>query len=121
MIDNNQILEIIKKCINEYDRVYLLKNTDCVNKTFFRLLSGEKNKKNLLLVKDMVQNDISECEIDIQVMSYEEYCGIEQMYYMYEFSDHIHMLADDTPYSSLINYISSGILTEEEAFMALIQ
>lgn len=43
------------------------------------------------------------------------------LYYLYEFTDDILFLTQNTPnYSNIFNFVKTGILTEEEAYEALL-
>lgn len=118
MVDKNEITEKIRKYISEYDSVFVLGNGIFMSDSFLQKIPRQAAKKILLLVIEPERGSIPECGIDIQVISYEEYCNMAKLYYMYEFSDRLHMLDDNPQYGNLGNYISSGLLTEEEAFMA---
>ncbi len=59
--------------------------------------------------------------IDIQVISLEEYCYIKKLYYMYEFSNSVHILTDNIQYGSLGNYVTNGLLTKEEVINAFLK
>lgn len=120
MVDKKEITEKIRKYLSEYDSVFVLGEGIPASGSFFQAISRQTAKKNLLLVKELETDGIPECGADIQTISYEEYCDIEELYYMYEFSDRIYLLTDTAQYGSLGNYISSGLLTEEEIFTALL-
>lgn len=113
-------LEKIENYVNEYDSVFVLGAGIPANEKFFQAISRQTAKKILLLMKGPETDGIPECGAYIQTISYEECCDIEELYYMYEFSDRIHLLADTAQYGSLGNYISNGLLTEEETFTALL-
>ncbi len=121
-INQKQIsnLEKIENYVNEYDSVFVLGVGITASGEFFKAISRQTTKKILLLVKGLDTDGIPECGADIQTISYEEYCDIEELYYMYEFSNRIHLLADTAQYGSLGNYISSGLLKEKEIFTALL-
>lgn len=42
------------------------------------------------------------------------------IYYLYEFSDKIQFIIDNSQYPSLLNYVKTGILTEDEMIQALL-
>lgn len=41
-------------------------------------------------------------------------------YYLYEYSDNIQLITDNPQYPSMLNYVKTGILTEEEMIQALL-
>ena len=118
-LKDRKIIKKIEDYIQEYDSVFVLNTRVLKNKTIPQKFSEYSGKKILLLTKNWEIDNVPKGNIDILRISDEEYCTIEEMYYMYEFSDRIHLLADSTQYGSLDNYILNGILTEEEAFSAL--
>lgn len=120
MADKKETTEKIRKYISEYDRVFVLGERIPASGYFFQAISRQTEKKILLLVKELETDGIPECGAEIQTISDEEYCDIEKLYYMYEFSDRIHLLVDNAQYGNLGNYISNGVLSEEETFTALL-
>lgn len=113
-------LEKIENYVNEYDSVFVLGAGIPESGEFFEAVSRQTAKKILLLVKGPEADGIPECGAEIQTISEEEYCDIEELYYMYEFSDRIHLLTDTAQYGSLGNYMATGLLTENETFAALL-
>lgn len=118
-LKDGKIIKKIENYIQEYDSVFVLNTRILKNKTIFQGISKYSGKKILLLTKSQEIDDVPKGSIDILRISDKEYCSIEELYYMYEFSDRIHLLTDSTQYGSLDNYILNGMLTEEEAFTAL--
>lgn len=112
---------MIRKYIQEYDLILVSSTEVMKNEIIFREISKHSGKKILLLMKNQEMVNISKGNIDIQSISDEQYYNIEKLYYTYEFSDRICLLTDNIQYGSLDNYISSGLLTEEEVFAALLQ
>lgn len=51
---------------------------------------------------------------DADVFSQEEMDYIKTLYLLYEFSDKVRMCGEHVQFGGLHNYVSSGILTEEE-------
>lgn len=120
MADTNIVIKI-KQLINEYDNIYILSNQKNIYASFLYNSPRSTEKKLLLLVAGLEKECISECGIDIQSISYEEYDKIKNLYYLYEFSDCIHFLDVQAQYGSLDNYIINGLLTEDEAVMVLLK
>lgn len=44
----------------------------------------------------------------------------EEYYYLYEYSDNIQLITDNPLFPSMLNYVKTGILTEEEMIQALL-
>lgn len=121
MTNKNRILEKVNQYINEYDSIYVPADKDIICKLFSHRFQFPAEKKVLLLAVGLEEKCILECGIDIQPISREEYHQIKNLYYLYEFSDRIHFLDIHVQYGSLDNYIAGGLLTEEEAVMALLK
>ncbi len=119
-MENKKTLRKLRNYINQYDSIFVIKENNCIGITFSKLLPRQVERKILFLVKEPITTDIPDCSIDILLISDEEYYEIENMYYLYEFSDRIHIISRNSQYGSLDNYISNGLLTEEEAFLALL-
>ena len=47
----------------------------------------------------------------------EEFKGF---YYLYEYSDNINVITDNPQYPTLLNYVKTGLLTEDEMLEALL-
>lgn len=120
MTDKKETIEKLRKYISEYDSVYVADEKIWTYEKFFRLISCQDMKRVLLLVTELKTSMMQKCSIEIRKISFEEYSNIEELYYMYEFSDRIHLLVDNDQYGSLRNYISGGLMTEEETVAALL-
>lgn len=44
----------------------------------------------------------------------------KKYYYLYEYSDKIQLIVDNPQYPSMLNYVKTGLLTEEEMIQALL-
>lgn len=121
MADKNRELEEINQYINEYDRIYVSTNKDFTYTSFLCDIPLPAAKKYLLLVAGLEKECISENGIDIRSISYEKYDKIKSLYYLYEFSDRVYFLDAPIQCGSLGNYIINGLLTKDEAIMALLK
>lgn len=123
MTTKNKVLENLKQYLTEYDSIYILSNKDYIYTPFLRSISSITAKKYLLLVAGPEKECTPVCglNIHIQPVSHKEYQMIENLYYLYEFSDRIHFLNHRASYGCLDNYIINGLLTEEEAATVLLK
>ncbi len=121
MTNHNLFSEKIKNYINEYDRIYLLAKKDFMYSTFIQAISRHSTEKCLILVVGLEKGYMSKYGTNIRAISYKEYRDIEKLYCLYEFSDRIHILTDNPQYGGLDNYIYNGLLSEEEASMAILK
>lgn len=120
MDSKKETIEKLRSYIREYDNVFVLGDGIWAGEKFFGLISCQDTKRVLLLVTELKTSMMQKCSIEIRKISFEEYSNIEELYYMYEFSDRIHLLVDNDQYGSLRNYISGGLMTEEETVAALL-
>ena len=56
----------------------------------------------------------------IRVISEQDVKDILEVYYMYEFSNRLHVIGDNQQFGGLLNYLKTGILTEKEFFETII-
>ena len=83
-----------------------MNNTEQVNIVFENVL--DQNRLKQLAMKyniDFLENDKS-LERDLL--------------YLYEYSDEIRLITDNPQFPNIINYVKTGLLTEEELLVALI-
>lgn len=114
------LLQRTEKYISEYDYIYILKTNDFPYKSIFQDTLRHVTRKYLFLIVGLEKEYSLEGGADIQGISYEEYHDIEKMYFLYEFSDRIHILDKNPQYGNLNNCVHSGLLSEKEAWKALL-
>ena len=44
----------------------------------------------------------------------------KNLYYLYEYTDDVNVIADSSQYPTLLNYVKTGLLTEDEMLEALL-
>lgn len=138
MIDEKKVRDRMKVFLQEYDMIFVAGDKLSVGNLFFEKLSEMPAKNILLLVSEENKDAVCACEKICEcgkicacgkiyacgnrniIISQEEYRYLKELYYMYEFSDRIYMLEADDRYAGLGNYVSGGILTEEEMLAALL-
>lgn len=122
MTDYNSLSKKMKNFISDYDSIYLLAEKKFIYETTLQDILQLTTGKYLLLVAGYGEGCIPEYGVDnIQMISHDEYNDIEELYYLYEFSDRIHILTDNPQYGSLNNYIYNGLLSEEEASIVMLK
>lgn len=57
----------------------------------------------------------------VLVLPADKYKDLTELYYIYEFSDRIRMISGNRQHGSLMNYVSCGLLTEEEMFKSILR
>ena len=106
--------------IREYDDVYLV--GEGINLSLLARVSESSEKRDLFLVSE---NPYSESEAAVlntyKMLKDSEYNQIRNLYGTYEFSDNFHLLSsDDKNYGCIMNLVKTGILSEGEAYKAML-
>jgi hypothetical protein len=106
----------IENLINSYDAVIVCPGADSENllSAFFEAL--ETCPANVILVTD----NPTKTGAFIKNVSEEFMSGLLDDYYLYEFTDKMIVLSDVSFCPSIKNYVSNGILTEEELINSLL-
>ncbi|MBQ6415044.1 MAG: hypothetical protein IJJ65_02220 [Butyrivibrio sp.] len=87
---------------------------DCGKRDYLDLLIREVNSRNLANVEVWHDFDgISESD-KIKKKSYEQICEILKLYRLYDFSDRLFVISEDSQYGNLFNYVKNGVLSSEE-------
>lgn len=82
-------------------------------------LGNMNNKKNLIILSDIYSSEYN--QFFVIRLSQKDTEELIQLYYTYEFADNFFMVtADDSFIASIFNFVSTGILTYEEAWQALV-
>ena len=117
-VTEKQILERLDRIIHDYNRVIIVKkNSDSqylISKLSRKIREDSGNVlivTNDIFVEDVCVNVVTDPEIEL-------YC---KLYFTYEFSDRFTVITGSGQYPSLFNYLSTGILTEEEILEAILQ
>ena len=45
---------------------------------------------------------------------------VKEYYYLYEYTDQVNLITDNPQYPSMLNYVKTGLLTEDEMIEALL-
>ncbi|MCX4351283.1 MAG: hypothetical protein OSJ60_06560 [Lachnospiraceae bacterium] len=67
-----------------------------------------------------LKDDVFASKKEYQVITEQEYNLILRLYRMYEFTDKLRVIAPSPQFGSMFNYLSTGIITQEEYFEALL-
>ena len=110
----------LEALIDHYDRIFLFDDT---NKLIQKLMCDvllyvRKNEiTNNVLVMGITKLDGEKNYIQISKLQSEE---IIQKYRMYEFTDRLRIVSITMQYGTMLNYLSTGVLTEREYIEALL-
>lgn len=119
---NNLSLE---KYIEGYEKVIIF---DCKCKKVIDLFNyfinykdlGKITSKIVILSTEKINVTLQSSNVDVCVISKTDLTFLLNIYRMYEFSDRITLISESSQYPSLLNYILTGMLTEEEFIDALL-
>lgn len=95
------IIEWMENILSGYDKIFLV-----LDKSLYKLLEAENKNKTLFLLP-----------FDI---SWEDSCKLSELYLMYEFSDRFQILCRNECFGSLMNFLDTGLLTNEELMDVLL-
>jgi hypothetical protein len=106
----------IENLINSYDAVIVCPGADSKNLLSAFAETLKTCPANVILVTaDKTETDTSIMNVSEEFMS-----GFLHYYYLYEFTDKIIVISDDSFCPGIKNYVSNGILTEEELINSLL-
>lgn len=97
------IIEWLENILSGYDKVFLV-----LDKSLYKILEAENNKGTKTLFLSL---------FDIPLEDRRKLC---ELYLMYEFSDGFQILCRNECFGSLMNFIDTGLLTNEELIDALL-
>lgn len=133
--DRSELTSKVEYSLDHYDRVVLAieppdhrgltkrfceycAKRDGVNRIAVYLAADEAGQINSLPAPDGGSCDSSFC---INRISEAEQESLRNLYHLYDFSDKFRLLAEEPYYGSVMNYVKTGVLTETEAFEALLK
>lgn len=119
-MDRKGVRDRIEEYLHKYSKIFVVGDEHSNIRCFMDKMSKMPERNYLLLVSEGNQGAVGVQGERKVVVSQEEYRYLEELYYMYEFSDRIYLLTDNNRYARLENYMLSGILTQEEVFTALL-
>lgn len=123
------MLELVRNALNGYDKVFLIAGKSVYAgsdwERFRNVIHalekeperGEPFEKVFLIVEEGVEYDLS---FPHAVLSRQETRDLWNLYMTYEFSDRFSVFPDGKQYGTIFGYSDAGILTEQEAVMAIL-
>ena len=116
----NNLIKEIEKNIEKYDSILIF---DSHNKSIENLLMQFTKSKALHNIekKVIIYGYLEDVQNDqYRVITKSEYEDSVNLYHMYEFSDKFKVISDSIQYGSMLNYLSTGVISQEEYFEALL-
>lgn len=126
-VEKNEILFQIEKYLDEGKKIIIINKNDHEtafwNNFILFINRNSKIKDVLILMVDGTAQDLktNNKNMDIKLITSEEYAFIKRVYDMYEFSDRISIVSTSSLYPSIFNYLKTGMLTEEEVFETMLR
>ena len=106
--------------IKEYEDVYLV--GEGINLSLLSHISGLSDRRIIFLVPEKLYSEsVAACLNTYRMLPDSDYDHIRNLYGTYEFSDNFHLLSsDDKNYGCIMNLVKTGILSEGEAYKAML-
>lgn len=123
------MFESIQKALNEYNLVFLIAGKSVYTgsdwERFRNVIQdmeeeskqGDLFDKTFLFIEEGIEYDLS---FPHAVLSHQEAQELWSLYMTYEFSDRFSIFPDGRQYGTIFKYSDAGILTEQEAVMAIL-
>ena len=110
--------------INDYEKIIIFdfkckKASDLLVRFLNYEQLGKNTSKIIILCTDKIK--LKSYKRNFCKISRSDLTFILKIYRLYEFSDRITLLSQNPQYPSLLNYILTGVLTEEEFFESLLR
>lgn len=113
MIPKGEVICKIERLLEEYEKVLLVLDQEYLN----LLQEDKKDRKGIIILSKL--EPLEEHAFDFLQISEEECGNLIKIYQMYEFSDHFKIITQNNGFGTLKNYVTTGVLTMDEAAEAL--
>ena len=112
----------VETYVQKYEKILIFDLQENNNRFFFHglisYITDFLNYQQLIICSKYI-SEIKNLR-NMEFWSYQEMEEFVALYYTYEFSDRITLISDSGQYSGLLNYLLTGLLTEEEFCRALL-
>lgn len=121
---NKDLLLSLESLLNQYDKVFLADlSGQGMRARWERFLSEEDfptfgNRTLLLSAEDI--NISGNCGFSYKKIAKGTLNELKNLYFMYEFSDRFRLISNENNFGVIWNYVDAGLLTEKEAFQAIL-
>ncbi len=119
------IIKDIDKCIKKFDMILMLIDGDGGAENLTRNFCcsapmKETSKKVLILSASDGFHPNDADHYEYWKLTAEEQESVLELYEMYDFSDRFYVLSNDLQHGVLLNYVKTGIMTQEDVFQVLL-
>ena len=112
----------LEKYLEEYSSIIIFDDrNEEIRKyklSFFEREMELSDQKKIMVMG--LKDDVTADKWGYKIITEQEYNFILRLYRMYEFTDKLRTVSYFLQFGSMINYLSTGIITEEEYFEALL-
>lgn len=121
MKSEKELLEVLEKNLQEFDKVILITGDSSENGLLSKFTDSEALKKTSKKILVMSDGTIGKKgNYTYRRISMQELKWLKGLYGTYEFSDRFQILSDSGNYGNIFNYVENGLMTPEEAFHAVL-
>lgn len=119
MEDKSTLFSLLENDIKIYEKIFVISgNCGEIISKFFKAVSCLERKIKIYLLDSSTIAIPENCEYQLMSVIYMD--EFLKLYNMYEFSNRVQLISLSSQYASMFNYLSSGILTEDEFIEALL-
>ena len=112
----------LEKYLEEYSSIIIFDDrNEEIRKyklSFFEREMELSDQKKIMVMG--LKDDVTADKWGYKIITEQEYNFILRLYRMYEFTDKLRIVSYFLLFGSMLNYLSTGIITEEEYFEALL-
>lgn len=119
-IEGLKLIDNVRKELKETDLIFMFLHGTYEEKKLLSMFLQSKTIKNILLLFDEYIFDMNDNACKCYQLDNSAIDTLKQLFLMYEFSDCFFLVSGGLQYGSLINYIKTGMMTEEEVFQVLL-
>ncbi len=111
----------IEKTLKEFDRIILIDrlSDSWLTDAFYDEVNYKEIDKKVLILSELADKQIH--NIVWRYIGEKEAKEIIELYHLYEYSNRIDILEQGQSFGSLLDYISTGLLTKEEMIAAILR
>lgn len=118
------LLTRLESLLDQYDNVLLVDLWDPEMKArwerFWSAGHFVRRKKRIVFLSTAESSIAENFGYSYLKITEKTFHELKELYFMYEFSDRFQFISDEENFGVIWNYVDTGILTEQEAFQALL-
>lgn len=116
-----EIVKVLEEYIIQYDCVFVFQDDSSEMKRICNSFCGSDALKNAgKKIMILATSEYTPVNGNFMRISSEEYGKIQEIYNLYECSDRLQIISGNSQYGNLLNYVKTGLLSEEQVYEALL-